>query len=890
MSESGSGINPISSKRGRDVGDETARNYRYQHSYGVILLTAASRGDRPYSAIWCEHHDDLLAERRDGKFEAWQVKTRRPEAGPWTLANADFLGALKRFADIKSVIGERIERFYFVSNTGFAEANGSADKSRLMRSPIALLEAVQASGSRSALKQPFNGVVERLARRAGISADRMFEALLRVHLVIGPSRGEIDASLSNEHLARIDVHSRRSATELDEIRDDLVAKVARASSLHVTDPERHLRAITDPEARDPRQLAKRVAVEVIVDARPRQPAEAEENLAGLHIKIDDLAQRLSVSGALGGLNREQVVALLRAFSEMEVDASSAMDLLLQKAAELRRLQDEVAQRMAEGTQGDVQFAPVLEAFKAGDFDKADDALKNLASSGAATRDKALVETARLYVLRADLAYARLRYQEAAEHLGTAAAIASTFDKMYEFDLLGLQAQVYVDQALLLGGLPPFLFAFAISARRIKMATENSEQRFAATVQMISYLGVASERAPTPQAQDLATRALELGKPLLESLDPNRHAEVWIPLANTLGAVLNNAARLASQEEGTSTIAKEAVDILSLAARVARACDHTELSNIESNLATACRRMAHFSSNPRRELKRSVAHRLRALRFEANQSRDQLGNAYDSLGNDYSELAEVGPELDRDAFRRAMAAYRRALPFRGKEVAPINWARTQSNIANTYGRAFRLSTGDSARRYGLAALTRFDWVLSVLSPEKAPRDWAYGCFQMAVIVGLMVEADCEPGTDRIEHAIVKLAEVAEVADGGGDVELVVKTIDLEASFTRHLFAQRGPDAARLIQLAHVRLQPRLGRYRHTPLHLIFMLADAQFSFMLAHLAGSRSGVDKAIAVIEDRTAHPTADDGTYLIEVAREVLVDMREMREQMGAGTGNPQH
>jgi hypothetical protein len=209
-------------RRGRDVGDETARNYRYQHSYGVILLAAACRGERPYSAIWCEHHEDILAERRDGKFEAWQIKTRRPEAGPWTLENADFVGALKKFSVVDDVIGARVDRFYFVSNTGFAEAGESTNKSRVVRSPLAVLAAVHASPTWSKLNRPFSEVVERLARHCGVSAARMFEILSRVHLVVGPSRGEIDASLSNEHLARIGVYARQPVTELNEIRADVV--------------------------------------------------------------------------------------------------------------------------------------------------------------------------------------------------------------------------------------------------------------------------------------------------------------------------------------------------------------------------------------------------------------------------------------------------------------------------------------------------------------------------------------------------------------------------------------------------------------------------------------------------------------------------------------------
>lgn len=64
-----------------DPGDETQRNFRYQHAYGVILLIAGAASVEPYSAVWCEHHEDVLAERVDGSYDAYQIKTRQPERG-----------------------------------------------------------------------------------------------------------------------------------------------------------------------------------------------------------------------------------------------------------------------------------------------------------------------------------------------------------------------------------------------------------------------------------------------------------------------------------------------------------------------------------------------------------------------------------------------------------------------------------------------------------------------------------------------------------------------------------------------------------------------------------------------------------------------------------------
>ena len=68
-----------------DPGDQTQRNFRYQHAYGAILLTNSAAGQLQYKAIWCEHHDDFLAEIADNNFDAYQIKTRKPEKGEWRI-------------------------------------------------------------------------------------------------------------------------------------------------------------------------------------------------------------------------------------------------------------------------------------------------------------------------------------------------------------------------------------------------------------------------------------------------------------------------------------------------------------------------------------------------------------------------------------------------------------------------------------------------------------------------------------------------------------------------------------------------------------------------------------------------------------------------------------
>jgi hypothetical protein len=110
-----SAATPVDAFDEGDPGDSTQRNFRYQHAYGVILLVASKLSLRPYVAIWCEQHEDYLAERTDRTFDGYQIKTSRPENGAWKLNNLEFVKAIGRFAELVQEFGDAINGLFFVS-------------------------------------------------------------------------------------------------------------------------------------------------------------------------------------------------------------------------------------------------------------------------------------------------------------------------------------------------------------------------------------------------------------------------------------------------------------------------------------------------------------------------------------------------------------------------------------------------------------------------------------------------------------------------------------------------------------------------------------------------------------------------------------------------------
>lgn len=261
---------PVAIRDHSDPGDATARNYRYQHTYGVILLAGAHRKLSPYVALWCEHHEDFLAEAPNEKFTAFQIKTSRPENGAWRLTDPEMVKSIGRFGELISKFGDAIEKVVFVTNTDWDKVgSGVQDQRRRARCPQLMLDHIAQCTSPTAIQEPFLTAFNDLQAECGCSPSLIFSALSRMSLVLGPSRPDMDASLAHEHIGRLPECSGLAPRALDEICNRLVSLIYRASSMQVTAAERHL-----PTARDATLDAKRIELAAFAellantDARP----------------------------------------------------------------------------------------------------------------------------------------------------------------------------------------------------------------------------------------------------------------------------------------------------------------------------------------------------------------------------------------------------------------------------------------------------------------------------------------------------------------------------------------------------------------------------------------------------------------------------------------------
>lgn len=290
-----------------DPGDETERNFRYQHQYGVVLLAAVRRGTLDYVALYCEHHEDFLAERPDGLFDGYQIKTSRPENGAWTLTSTAFTKSIGRFVDLMAAFPDQIGKFVFVSNSDIDSVTpASSDDKRRGRCPGLMLNHVKSCSGADSMQPPFRAAFDALAAELGADRERVFDVLRRLETVKGPSREDFDATLAQEHVGGLKECASLPPGPLRDVCNELVARFHRAASLYVIDPNRHLAGFSAGTSDDPVISAKRIVCADVVLTPPPKAEDAFRYQGPPTIKVgqprpQDVLEKKLTRGGVEGL-------------------------------------------------------------------------------------------------------------------------------------------------------------------------------------------------------------------------------------------------------------------------------------------------------------------------------------------------------------------------------------------------------------------------------------------------------------------------------------------------------------------------------------------------------------------------------------------------------------
>lgn len=242
-----------------DPGDELQRNIRYQNACAVIILIETYVGKHSYVAIWCEQHDDVLGERLDGLFDFYQIKTRKPENGYWQNNHDEVKNSLKKFVSHNKKFPEKVGKFYFVSNAEFLD---STAKDKIGNSPIRLIKAIiEEKNNKTPICDELQKTITKLSKHCDCNENELKKVLLNTEFIRSPERDSYESIISHDFLPQINLCDSLYRPEINALRDELIHKVFKASSLSVDSAEKHWYCVHGDFSKNPYLKAKRISLE-----------------------------------------------------------------------------------------------------------------------------------------------------------------------------------------------------------------------------------------------------------------------------------------------------------------------------------------------------------------------------------------------------------------------------------------------------------------------------------------------------------------------------------------------------------------------------------------------------------------------------------------------------
>jgi len=302
-----SNISPATVLSETDHGDDMQLRVRYQSTYGAFVALGMLIDDTEIDAVYCEHHEDVLIRKKNGKFHGCQVKTRAAKLGPFKADDSQIKAALSRFLALEIAFPASFERFTIASNVAFWDAE---ENSKSL--PFIIELARSNPGKAPSTSLEIRRLVSGLRENHKCKVVKVWEVLARVTLQGElPQFNDIECQLAVEIAEVLGARSRR----FDELRaaaKALVQLVSDASSLNHTSPLfRYFVFLTEPQ--DSKEAAiievKRISRDQLLEVM-RHAFDGHTLLtSGNRIEVSELpsgATKLEKKMAVGGIASAEI--------------------------------------------------------------------------------------------------------------------------------------------------------------------------------------------------------------------------------------------------------------------------------------------------------------------------------------------------------------------------------------------------------------------------------------------------------------------------------------------------------------------------------------------------------------------------------------------------------
>lgn len=312
-----------------DRGDETQALFMYQWAAGVITLAGALTSSNGYVAIWCEHHDDLLAELPEGGFHAIQVKTISASGATWTCSDSGFVDAVRKFAHHDFKYASEIQQYIFFSNAKpYVPGDTAKAPMKLASSPLRVRDECRAVPGEGNISAPYKASFDSLVKSSGATPAAVFQVLRKLEFQIGPP---LDGFRENLALVIGGIPACRQLTVgwLNKVRDELLLLVGKASSLDVPSLDFYASILQSDGRPVAIARSKRISVEdfaIVLEQYPSSGFRYAE--VGGHLQLG------KASGQMGVLRQKMNAGFVGSyFGSVWLQAMAAERRLMERALE-----------------------------------------------------------------------------------------------------------------------------------------------------------------------------------------------------------------------------------------------------------------------------------------------------------------------------------------------------------------------------------------------------------------------------------------------------------------------------------------------------------------------------------------------------------------------------
>jgi hypothetical protein len=218
---------PSTSEPSEDVGAETGYRFTYQDSWAATLACSLLESVAEFVEIYCEHHEDVLLKRSDGKYVGVQIKTRQLSGDPWKCKDEEVLSAIGRFVTLDTNFPNHFHKFIFATNHFFYQAKKNGNNLR---------HVLQQCLPSSEIPRCAKSLLSTLASRTGRTKPAIYSTLRKTECDDSLPKLKDCRKVLRESITRVYQPAQEAvAATIERAAEHLIANVRAASSLRHQD-------------------------------------------------------------------------------------------------------------------------------------------------------------------------------------------------------------------------------------------------------------------------------------------------------------------------------------------------------------------------------------------------------------------------------------------------------------------------------------------------------------------------------------------------------------------------------------------------------------------------------------------------------------------------------